>query len=223
MNSKGLCLLVVALMVNVWLPNVSFAITLPFINEIHYDNAGTDLNEGVEIAGPAGLDLSGWGLLFYNGFDGLAYKTIVLSGIIPNQQNNYGAVWFPVSGLQNGSPDGIAFIDSVDTPIQFLSYEGDFIGGGGPVVGMSSTDIGVREDNPVPDAGYSLQLIGAGSEYSDFSWSGPMLNTPGTINTGQSFGGNATIPEPTSLSILSLGLLGLVFKRKLSNKLPFQR
>ena len=25
-----------------------------FINEIHYDNAGTDINEAIEIAGPAG-------------------------------------------------------------------------------------------------------------------------------------------------------------------------
>jgi hypothetical protein len=31
-----------------------------FINEIHYDNAGTDVGEGVEIAGTAGTDLTGW-------------------------------------------------------------------------------------------------------------------------------------------------------------------
>ncbi len=31
-----------------------------FINEIHYDNTGGDAGEGVEIAGPAGTDLSGW-------------------------------------------------------------------------------------------------------------------------------------------------------------------
>ena len=29
-----------------------------FINEIHYDDAGGDAGEGVEIAGPAGTDLS---------------------------------------------------------------------------------------------------------------------------------------------------------------------
>ncbi len=32
--------------------------TTVFINEIHYDNSGTDTNEGVEIAGPAGTDLA---------------------------------------------------------------------------------------------------------------------------------------------------------------------
>jgi hypothetical protein len=28
-------------------------------HEIHYDNAGTDVGEGVEIAGYAGIDLTG--------------------------------------------------------------------------------------------------------------------------------------------------------------------
>ncbi len=36
--------------------------TTVFINEIHYDNAtgtvGGDINEGIEIAGPAGTDLT---------------------------------------------------------------------------------------------------------------------------------------------------------------------
>ncbi len=41
-----------------------------FINEIHYDNAGTDTGEAVEIAGPAGTDLTGWSLVLYNGNGG---------------------------------------------------------------------------------------------------------------------------------------------------------
>ena len=36
-----------------------------FINEIHYDNVGTDSGEKVEIAGPAGTDLSGWKIVRY--------------------------------------------------------------------------------------------------------------------------------------------------------------
>jgi hypothetical protein len=46
---------------------------LVFINEIHYDNAGTDVGEGVEIAGYAGIDLTGWSLVPYNGTDGKSY------------------------------------------------------------------------------------------------------------------------------------------------------
>ena len=34
-----------------------------FINELHYDNGGTDAGEAVEIAGPAGTDLTGWSVL----------------------------------------------------------------------------------------------------------------------------------------------------------------
>ena len=38
-----------------------------FINEFHYDNAGGDVNEGIELAGPEGTDLAGWSLVLYNG------------------------------------------------------------------------------------------------------------------------------------------------------------
>ena len=34
-----------------------------FINEIHYDNAGTDAGEAIEIAGPAGTNLTGWSVV----------------------------------------------------------------------------------------------------------------------------------------------------------------
>ena len=39
----------------------------PFINEFHYDNSGTDAGEAIEIAGPAGTNLTGWTLVLYNG------------------------------------------------------------------------------------------------------------------------------------------------------------
>ncbi len=41
--------------------------TAVFINEFHYDNAGTDSGEFVEIAGAAGTDLTGWKVVLYNG------------------------------------------------------------------------------------------------------------------------------------------------------------
>ena len=40
---------------------------------------------GVEIAGPAGTDLSGWSIVLYNGSGGASYDTISLSGTIDNQ------------------------------------------------------------------------------------------------------------------------------------------
>jgi hypothetical protein len=46
-------------------PGVASAAVGPpvFINEIHYDNAGADVGEFVEIAGPAGTNLAGWRLM----------------------------------------------------------------------------------------------------------------------------------------------------------------
>ena len=63
------------------------AATSVFINEIHYDNDGTDANEGIEIAGPATTNLSGWKLVLYNGGTGASYNQLDLTGIIPNQQD----------------------------------------------------------------------------------------------------------------------------------------
>ena len=45
-----------------------------FVNEIHYDNAGTDAGEAIEVAGPAGTDLTGWSIVLYNGNGGAALR-----------------------------------------------------------------------------------------------------------------------------------------------------
>jgi len=166
-----------------------------FINEVHYDNAGEDANEGVEIAGTAGVDLTGWQLVPYNGSGGTTYSPLTLSGIIPNQQNGFGTLFFPITGLQNGAPDGITLVNAADSVIQFLSYEGTFIASTGPAAGLTSTDVGVAEQSSTP-TNLSLQLTGSGFNYSDFTWSGPIASTANAVNTGQSFGGGATEPEP---------------------------
>lgn len=51
--------------------------------------------------------------------------TISLSGSIPDLSNGYGVLAFYEEGIQNGSPDGLALVDSSDEIIQFLSYEGE--------------------------------------------------------------------------------------------------
>ena len=101
--------------------------TAVFVNELHYDNDGTDAGEFIEIAGPAGTDLSGWSLVLYNGNGGAVYNTTDLSGVvIPDQDNGFGAaaVGYPENGIQNGSPDGSALVGPGGVVIQFLSYEG---------------------------------------------------------------------------------------------------
>ena len=137
--------------------------TAVFINEIHYDNASTDVGEAVEVAGPAGTDLGGWSLVFYNGNGNTSYGTLSLSGVLADLDNGYGTLSFPFSGIQNGSPDGIALVDSGGTAVQFLCYEGTFTATGDAADGMLCEDIGVQEGSSTP-IGHSLQLGGTGTE-----------------------------------------------------------
>jgi hypothetical protein len=165
-----------------------------FLNEIHYDNAGSDVNEGFEVAGPAGTDLSGWKVFFYNGNGGLAYDSVNLSGTLPGQLNGFGTAWWDAPGsIQNG-PDGLALVDAAGGVVQFLTYEGSFTAGDGPASGMAGMDVGVEEGGATA-AGQSLQLSGAGSIYEDFYWMADEPATPGSVNAGQAFG--STVPGDT--------------------------
>ncbi|WP_228350167.1 T9SS type A sorting domain-containing protein [Rhodocaloribacter litoris] len=179
-------ILLAALVWLLWLP--VHAQTPVFINELHYDNDGTDTGEAVEIAGPAGTDLTGWSLVLYNGANGEAYATTNLTGPIPDVCDGFGVVVlsYPTNGIQNGAPDGLALVDDAGVVVQFLSYEGTFTAVDGPAAGMTSTDIGVAESGSTP-VGHSLQLAGSGSVYEDFTWQAAAPNTFGACNTGQTF------------------------------------
>lgn len=157
-----------------------------FVNEIHYDNGGTDVNEGTEVAGPAGTNLNGWSLVLYNGNGGTVYSTLPLNGILPDQQSGFGTLFFATPGLQNGSPDGVALVNEAGEVVQFLSYEGIFTASGGPADGLQSQDIGVAEGSGTP-GGFSLQLVGEGSDYEDFTWAEAQAETPSEVNNGQTF------------------------------------
>lgn len=152
--------------------------TSVFINELHYDNTGTDVGEFIEIAAPMGTDLTGYSLVLYNGNGGTVYGTIALSGVVANQSNGQGTIVvdFPSNGLQNGAPDGVALVDAKGNVLEFLSYEGSFTAVGGPANGLTSVDIGVAENGDTP-VGQSLQLI-------DGVWTGPLTATKGAVNSG---------------------------------------
>ncbi len=199
---RRILILVVALVAAILpLTAASAAPTPVFINEIHYDNDGTDTGEAIEIAGPAGTDLTGWTLVLYNGNGGVTYNTIGLGITLGDNGAGFGThvFLFGTNGVQNGAPDGMALVDDTATVVQFLSYEGSFVATDGPANGMSSTDIGVSESSTTP-AGYSLQLGGTGSTYEDFTWQTEMANTYGLTNTNQTFtgGGGGTTTTTTT-------------------------
>lgn len=163
-----------------------------FVNEITYDPAGTDSGETIEVAGVAGTDLTGWKLVLYNGNGGAAYAAtggstagIALSGTLADQSNGYGTLSFAAPGLQNGAPDGIALVDALGRVVQFISYEGVMTATNGPAAGMTSTNIGVSQENDT--IGNSLQLTGAGSGYADFAWTAGQASNYNAVNSGQTF------------------------------------
>lgn len=145
------------------------------INELHYDNVGADANEAVEVIAPAGTDLAGWSVVFYNGNGGAQYNSVALFGTVSDQGGGNGVVSVAVAGIQNGSPDGLALVDPAGDPIEFLSYEGTFTAADGPAAGLTSTDIGVAESGSTL-ADQSLQRDDAGA------WSGPLCNSFGELN-----------------------------------------
>jgi hypothetical protein len=159
--------------------DVSVATDLPAvrISEIHYDNTGTDAGEAIEVSGPAGTNLTGWSIVLYNGSNGAVYDTDALSGTIPATCDTRGVVVmnYPVNGIQNGSPDGVALVNAGSAVVEFLSYEGTFTAVGGPADGAVSTNIEAGENGSEP-VGQSLQRNGAGA------WNGPVANSFGACN-----------------------------------------
>lgn len=148
-----------------------------WINEIHYDNAGEDTEEGIEVAGPDGTSLDGWRLALVNGSNGEVYETVSLSGTLVG--DGVGTTWLSVPGLQNGSPDGAVLFDPEGRIVEAVSWEGAM-----QALGTTFQDIGVMEA-PSTSPGTSLQRVGAGREGSDFRWTSGASATPGWLNTGQ--------------------------------------
>ena len=167
------------------------------INEIHYDNVGTDANEAIEVEGPAGTDLSGYTLVLYNGNGNAMYNTQPLSGVLPASCDTRGVAFvsYPQDGIQNGSPDGIALIDNTGALVEFLSYEGVLTAADGPALGVTSVDIGASETNaPV---GASLQRTSGGAwQVNAASFGACNSDTPGGIAVAITGRTSSDVPLP---------------------------
>jgi hypothetical protein len=176
-----------------------------WINEIHYDDTGSDADEGVEIVvkNTSTYPLSNWTVILYNGSNSTSYGSIDFS--TPTSQSNsddYSIAWKAKSGVQNGAPDGLALVYNSSTVIQFLSYEGNITASGGAADGLTSTDIGVSEGGSTSN-GYSLQISGSGYQYSDFTWQSAATATAGNINTGQTLTNVVTISGDSGFRFFS--------------------
>ncbi|TYP84596.1 ExeM/NucH family extracellular endonuclease [Blastococcus xanthinilyticus] len=155
--------------------------TAPFISELHYDNAGTDAGEFVEVQLPAGTSSAGLSVVLYNGGNGATYDTDPLPVVTaPADAPAVAVVEYPSNGIQNGSPDAVALVRGTEV-LEFLSYEGAFTATGGPAAGVTSTDIGVSETGSEP-AGQSLSRS-YDAATDALVWSGPAAATKGTVNS----------------------------------------
>jgi hypothetical protein len=175
------------------------------INEVDYDQVGTDTAEFAEIYNPTGFaaDLSGIAVAFINGANNAEYGRVNLSGTLapgaylicasPAVTPPAGTLTFPLplstNFIQNGSPDGIALIDVPSSSlIDALSYEGAILfasinGFPGPVSLVEGTALAssIADSNTVPGA---LVRLPNGSDTNDAAadWKFSSTPTPGAAN-----------------------------------------
>jgi Lamin Tail Domain len=92
------------------------------LNEVDYDQAGTDGDGFVELknTGTSPIDLAGVALVLVDGTDSAEYDREALTGTL-----DPGAYHVVAIDPQNGAPDGVALIDIDDGALlDALSYEG---------------------------------------------------------------------------------------------------
>src|SRR5699024_25539 len=155
-GKRSLATLSTAALLGVGFAVPAYAAGEVFISEIHYDNAGTDTGEAIEVQAPEGTDLSGRQVVLYKGSGGGVYDTDTLQATVG--AGGVTVLDYPTNGVQNGEPDGLALVDASGEVVEFLSYEGQFEAADGPAAGMTSTDIGVAEASSTPQ-GLSLQEV----------------------------------------------------------------
>lgn len=167
-----------------------------FLNELHYDNTGSDTGEFLEIIVGAGntTPLDQIVVTLYNGSNGEPYDSFTLADFdvgdtITSASGTTLATLYSreIPGLQNGPAEGIA----ISTPAglaQFLSYEGTLTATAGPASGITSVEIPIGQSPAAAAGSSSLILTGVGANPDDFSWSRPDSPfTRGSLNPGQTF------------------------------------
>lgn len=176
---------------------VGFAMAVPhaWINEIHYDNEGTDINEFVEVIveSPEQWYLGDLALYMYNGYDKKPYCLDTIDEFdLGDRIGQFQFYTWYHRGIQNDM-EGMILVFK-DSLCDIIAYEGSFIGESDPALGKEFPDIGVYETGYGSDLN-SLYLSGMpGSEWLYG------LSTPGALNTDQEF---SELITPVALSHFS--------------------
>ncbi len=166
------------------------------INELDYTQQGIDTSEYMELYGRAGLSLFGYRIVLYNGAPQhqAPYRSIDVAGFIPDDGffvigspdvANVDQSAFTVDGIQDGSPDGIALIDSLGVVIEAIAYGGSFIAADGPAAGVLFEDVGVEDASATGESEeVALQRIPNGTGPWRVTTDGGLGpdGTPGTLN-----------------------------------------
>ncbi|MFQ5583810.1 MAG: hypothetical protein ACE5GL_05190, partial [Calditrichia bacterium] len=126
-----------------------------YINEVDYDQPGTDTEEFIELIGFDGTSLNGYTIELVNGNGGTIYNTVDLTGFtIPNdnvagygffvigpsgfQNVDYTPPGWTSNAIQNGSPDGI-LLKLNGVVVDGFSYEGEITNNPDFTPGMAIT------------------------------------------------------------------------------------
>jgi Lamin Tail Domain len=178
------------------------------INEVDYDNVGTDTAEYLELLNPsaAATSLAGLHVILVNGATSTSYATIDLSSLGSLPAGGYlviagTAVSVPAGALkldplwtqdelQNGAPDGIAVIDDVThVVLDALTYEGAITaatlpGFAAPVSLVEGTalDAAVADSNTVT-ATLCRSPNGGDTNNASVDWKSCATRTIGTANS----------------------------------------
>lgn len=179
------------------------------INEVDYDDAGTENNEFIEIynGSSASVDLSDYAIVLLNGSSGagkgVVYTTINLTGTLAAGQylviSSDAVVVAPGAlriafaaqtlNIQNGDPDGIALVKkSTNSLVDALSYGGSItaavIPGLGTVSLVHGTPTKAKDIGATPSVAASLCRLpnGFSTGDDDTDWKLSKKPTPGEAN-----------------------------------------
>jgi hypothetical protein len=158
-----------------------------FFNEVDY-NIPSGESQFFEVAGPSGTDLTGWQVIIYDETPAETSTYNFPSGTTIPANGGAGCngiVVVDVAVLNTTAGSGMALVNNTLQVEQYITFETPVTvpgTSGLPIAGLTSQVIPL--DSNAPNS--SLQLVGTGLEYPAFTWL-QQLETPGALNTGQTF------------------------------------